>query len=182
MSSDYRPNPNRHSGPLNGAADFLKASYISRWCIINTTKHQSIAEHMYNVWTLVRQWGRHAGLSLKEQAQAEELALTHDLAEIRLGDIPTPVKLNQTIKEQLVELEECVYSVVPVPGRVKQLVKFCDTAEAILFLKLYGQGKHASDVRELLAVQMWERLSNSLFSKTEQQLLHDHFNETFNDI
>lgn len=182
MSSNHRPNPDRHSGPLHGASDFLKASYITRWCIVNTTKHQSIAEHQYNVWTLVRQWGMHAGLSAKEQAQAEELALTHDLAEIRLGDIPTPVKLNQSLKEQLTGLEERIYPTVPVPGRVKQLVKFCDTAESILFLKLYGQGRHASDVQELLAVQMWERLSNSLFSKTEQQLLHDHFNQTFNDI
>ena len=127
------PATDRHTGPLRGATDFLKASYISRWCIVNTTKQQSIAEHMYRVWALVRAWGPTCGLNTAEMAAAAELALTHDLAEIRLGDIPTPVKQNALIKQQLDEMEEEIFSTIPVSPKVKQFVKGCDIAEAILF-------------------------------------------------
>jgi hypothetical protein len=170
---------NKHTGPLKGAADLLKSQYVDRWGIICTAKQQSIGQHMYNVWILVTEWG-HAVLSAEELPSAKELALTHDLAEIRTGDCPTPFKTPE-MKAALDELEQDIYATVPVTGRVKELVKFCDTAESVLFLKLYGLGSHAVDVRELLATQMWSRLEQSSFTKPEQTKLHDLFIATFND-
>lgn len=152
--------PSKHTGQLSGAADFLKSQYINRWGIVCTAKEQSIGQHMYNVWLLVRAWGADAGLFPDERAMAEELALTHDLAEIRTGDCPTPFK-TPDVKAALTELEQSIYPVKDVPQNVKQFVKFCDTAESILFLKLYGLGEHAADVRQLLTEQMQSRLSNS---------------------
>lgn len=150
----------KHTGQLSGAADFLKSQYINRWGIVCTAKEQSIGQHMYNVWLLVRAWGADAGLFPDERAMAEELALTHDLAEIRTSDCPTPFK-TPDVKAALTELEQSIYPVKDVPQNVKQFVKFCDTAESILFLKLYGLGEHAADVRQLLTEQMQSRLSNS---------------------
>ena len=86
------------------------------------------------------------------------------------------------VKQALGELEMEICPQIPVTPKIKQLVKHCDTAESVLFLKLYGLGKHADDVRELLAVQMWARLKDSLFSTNQRQKLHDLFNETFHDI
>ena len=178
---DFAPPSNKkHSGPLNGAADYLKAQYISRWGIVCTAKQQSVAEHSFNVWVLVSHWGSEV-LNLHDLQCAQEYALTHDLAEIRTGDCPTPFK-NPVVKEILDEMEREIHPQIPVTPKIRQLVKFCDTAESVLFLKLYGLGKHADDVRELLAVQMWARLKDSLFSTNQRQKLHDLFNETFHDI
>jgi hypothetical protein len=171
------PVTSKHTGKLNGAADFLKASYISRWCIVNTTKQQSIAEHMYRVWVLVRAWGSDCGLSTAEIQSAAELALTHDLAEIRLGDIPTPVKQNALIKAELDSMEEEIFVTLPVSPKVKQFVKGCDIAEAILFLKAHGVGRHAYEVRELLATQLWAKLDGAPF----YQIFYDRFTDTFAD-
>ena len=171
---------NKHVGKLEGAADFLKSSYISRWGIVSVSKEQSIAEHMYRVWILVRQWGPLVSLTHSEQAVAEELALTHDLAEIRTGDCPTPFK-TPAVKEALTELEQSIYPELPASGRSKQFVKFCDTAESVLFLRMHGVGKHAHEVQELLAQQMWARLGKSLFSPHDHSTLIDHFTRTFHD-
>jgi len=173
------PATGRHMGALKGAADFMKAQYVTRWGIVNTTKQQSIAEHSFLVWVLVKEWGPHV-LTDNELLCAKELALTHDLAEIRTGDAPTPHKTPE-VKAHLDKVEQEIYQQIPVSDRVKQLVKFCDTAESVLFLKLYGQGRHAEEVRELLAVQMWKRLTTSLFNMDERLTLHDQFNEAFHD-
>jgi len=170
----------KHQGRLAGAADFLKASYVSRWGIVCVSKDQSIAEHMYRVWQLTRAWGPLANLTSSEQACAEEHALTHDLAEIRTGDCPTPFKGVQ-IREALSRIEESIYPSLPVTGRVKEFVKYCDTAEAILFLKLHGQGQHAADVAELLQQQMLKGLDESAFAPLIKQQLIEAFQSTHDD-
>jgi len=170
----------KHSGSLSGAADFLKASYITRWGIVSTAKEQSIAEHMYRVWTLVRVWGPLVQLSTLDQQIAEELALTHDLAEIRTGDCPTPFK-TPFVKEKLDMLEGEIYKQIPCNERCKQFVKFADTAESVLFLKMYGLGRHAREVEGLLSDQMWKRLTESLFSNEDQQTLIQQFTKTYHD-
>ena len=167
----------KHSGALDGAVDLLKASYIDRWCIVNTSKRQSIAEHMWRVWALARSWGADCGLTEVEQRSAEELALTHDLAEIRLGDVPTPVKQNALIKEQLDRMEETIYSTIPVSPKVKLFVKGCDIAEAVLFLKHHGVGRHAYEVRELLSTQLWAKLDGASFYQT----FYDRFTDAYAD-
>jgi len=174
------PVTKKHTGPLNGAADYLKAQYINRWGIVNVAKQQSIAEHSFNVWVLVTHWGPEC-LNLQELRCAQELALMHDLAEIRTGDFPTSFK-DPLIKEALGEMEKEICPQIPATPRIKQLVKFCDTAESVLFLKLYGIGKHANDVQELLAVQMRDRLKDSLFSTNQRQKLYDFFNECFHEL
>ena len=170
----------KHQGELKGAADFLKSQYISRWGIVCTAKEQSIGQHMYNVWILVRQWGPLVLNAGTEQQTAEELALTHDLAEIRTGDCPTPFK-TPDVKQALHELELSIYYPVPASPVVKDFVKFCDTAESILFLKLYGLGRHAYEVRELLCEQMWARLDKSTIASDARDKLRDYFTEAFHD-
>jgi 5'-deoxynucleotidase YfbR-like HD superfamily hydrolase len=170
----------KHSGRLTGAADFLKASYITRWGIVNCSRTQSIAEHMYRVWQLVRAWGPLANFTEVEQSMAEELALTHDLAEIRTGDCPTPLK-DPIIKEALTRLEAQIAPLIKVSPKVAAFVKHCDTAESILFLKLYGQGKHADDVRELLTSQMRKRLDDSPLTPGIKKQLTESFLTTLHD-
>lgn len=172
-----------HTGRLSGAADYLRASHISRWGIVRTAGTQSVAEHLYRVWTLVRQWGSIAGLNDDEQRLAEEWALLHDLPEIRTGDNPTPHKTAE-IKAWLEQVET---SICPEAIKAEQLIhktrvydfcKFCDTAEAILYLSVNGLGTHAADVTKLLREQMCARLDRSLLSDDAILSLLAAFNTT----
>lgn len=170
---------------LQTAAEFLRAGHIDRWGIVQTAVRQSIAEHMYRVWTLVRCWGRQAGLNQAEIRYAMQLALMHDLPEIRTGDAPTPHKtaemklylsqVEQQILPELVDIEQRA------TARVKDFLKFCDTAEAILFLKVNGLGKHAADVQDLLEKQMLDRLSQSSIDLACQRHLVELFISTKHD-
>jgi 5'-deoxynucleotidase YfbR-like HD superfamily hydrolase len=167
---------------LTATAEFLRASHISRWGIVQTAVRQNIAEHMYRVWLLVRDWGVIVDLNAEQQALAERLALTHDLPEIRTGDAPTPHKTPE-LKALLAQVEQEIYPFLRVledaaDMHVSALVKHCDTAEAIYFLHTNGLGKHTQDVKELLKQQMLDRLSRSPFTPQQQSSLIEAFHTT----
>lgn len=153
-------------------SEFLRASHIDRWGIVQVAVRQSIAEHMWRVWQLVTHWGPLVGLNPMEQADAEHLALVHDLAEIRTGDAPTPHK-TPALKKHLDAIEEQIVPYVTLHQqtcneRVLALVKFCDTAEAVLFLHVNGLGTHAADVQHLLEIQLRQRILESPFTKDQR--------------
>jgi 5'-deoxynucleotidase YfbR-like HD superfamily hydrolase len=167
---------------ITATAELLRASHISRWGIVQTAVRQNIAEHMYRVWVLVRAWGRLVDLDDVQQALAEQLALMHDLPEIRTGDAPTPHKTPE-MKAHLAEIERLIYPYLrvledTVDPQVAALVKHCDTAEAIFFLQVNGLGKHASDVKNLLLQQMLDRLATSPFTPKQQSQLVEAFHTT----
>lgn len=167
---------------LKTTAEFLRAGHISRWGIVQTAVHQNIAEHMYRVWLLVRAWGPVVGLSADQQFLAEQLALMHDLPEIRTGDAPTPHKTAE-LKAHLAQVEQAIYPDLraledQADATVAALVKHCDTAEAVLFLEVNGLGTHAQQVKQLLRQQMLDRLALSPFSADQQSKLIDLFHTT----
>jgi len=173
-----------HTGRLIGAADHLRASHIKRWGIVKTADTQSVAEHLYRVWTLVRMWGPLAGLTEDQQRLAEEWALLHDLPEIRTGDAPTPHKTPE-IKAWLSQVEA---NISPEAAAIEHQIagsavgdfcKLCDTAEAILYLRVNGLGKHAQDVIRLLEEQMLARLERSKIEPAAQQQLVAVFTSTY---
>lgn len=170
---------------LRSSAEFLRASHITRWGIVQTARQQNIAEHQYRVWLLVQHWGSHAGLNIVEKRCAGHLALIHDLPEIRTGDAPTPHKTPE-VKRYLAEIERQILPQLhqleqQASARVAAFVKFCDTAEAVLFLRVNGLGKHAADVRDLLEQQMMDRLSQSVIEPARQQALIECFISTKHD-
>lgn len=170
---------------LTTAAEFLRASHITRWGIVQTARQQNIAEHQYRVWLLARHWADHAGLNLIERRSALQLALIHDLPEIRTGDAPTPHKTPE-VKAYLADVErqilpELHHAECYASARVREFIKFCDTAEAVLFLKVNGLGKHANDVQDLLEQQMLQRLSQSPIDPACQLKLVEAFISTKHD-
>ena len=156
-------------------AELLRASHIKRWGIVQHVGTQNIAEHMYRVWTMVRHLGPKVALHPEEQQKAELLALLHDVPEIRTGDSPTPIKVPE-FKAHLAEVEREIYPELAelhtsCEKKTLDLLKFCDTAEAVLFLQVNGVGQHAQSVMLLLEKQMEERLRKSGMPVFEQDVL-----------
>lgn len=167
---------------LTTTAELLRASHITRWGIVQTAVRQNIAEHMYRVWTLARAWGPLVELSPDQQFLAEQLALMHDLPEIRTGDAPTPHKTTE-LKAHLAQIESQIYPELRALEKqaapaTAALVKHCDTAEAVLFLSINGLGTHAQQVTQLLRQQMLDRLAMSPFTAAQQSALIDAFHTT----
>lgn len=165
---------------IKTAAEWLRLSHCPRWAIVLTATRQSVAEHTWRVWALVHKWGPVEGLPEADQWAAERYTLVHDLAEIRTGDMPTTMKTPEA-KAAMVEFEHlCVPELdMELHPRATALVKFCDIAESILYLKVCGLGRHASDVQRLLEGQLSDYLERSPLENRE--VLHGIFTDTYHD-
>jgi hypothetical protein len=139
----------------------LRASHISRWTIVATSRPQSIAEHMYNVAMICQGLCERLG---EDSTRLTLAALDHDQFEILTGDIPTPTK-----KQMRLEGFEpdCLEGANPMVDRLDgdeaALLKIADIIEALHFIDNYGIGHRAIVVRDDLMgalVDKTESLSN----------------------
>jgi 5'-deoxynucleotidase YfbR-like HD superfamily hydrolase len=135
---------------------------------VQVAREQTLAEHSFAVAviagslaTAMRWMGLlHHGLQLK----LLQWSLSHDLIEVRTGDVPTPVKrfLEEAggagileKAEDLVDREHMgAYRQIK-GSEIEMLVKLADQIEAIYFLQDNGIGAHAKQVldglRQILA-------------------------------
>lgn len=137
--------------------DRLKAGSVKRWNIVETTRQQTLAEHLFNVSMIAGEIAKKIPTVPVTTVVAR--ALVHDLAEVILGDIPTPTKAR--MREMGFDFKKLEHSVFPLadadPG-VEKIVKIADVMEAWWFIKNHGQGRHASMVER----RMWKDLTNRI--------------------
>lgn len=139
---------------------------VKRWHMIDTTKTQSVAEHSANVALLARYIAATApGIYFGNPTSVAGCALVHDLEEVFTGDIPT---LTKRMLSGVNELEAQVMPRVFLtdhagPESVAPLIKLCDLADAIRFIRVYGIGPEAVWAREGL-----ERQLADIFRTTEE--------------
>lgn len=77
-----------------------RMKYINRWALMRNTEHETLSEH-----TLETAFIAHALAVLRntrlggsvDPAQTALMALFHDVPEILVGDMPTPVKYHSTV-------------------------------------------------------------------------------------
>lgn len=129
-------------------ADCSRTQHVKRWHIVDMKKEQSVAEHSFMVALISREILRLAD----EKAAAPksdhihyndfiqetlEYSLTHDLAEVITGDIPSPVKarLGNAVDWLEGDIDPKKPAVTPF---VKNVVKLADYIEAAHHLKKYG--------------------------------------------
>jgi hypothetical protein len=136
----------------------LRASHISRWTIVATSRPQSMAEHMYNVAIICQ------GLcsALGEDATRLTLAaLEHDQYEILTGDIPTPTKRQMELHGFNADVLE---GPMPMVGRLDGdelvLLKIADMIEALHFIDNYGVGHRAKVVKEEILGRLVDKVES----------------------
>lgn len=113
---------------------------VKRWHMIDTTRQQTLAEHSANVALLAWYIATTApGMHFGPSDRIASVALRHDLAEVFTGDIPSHSKRHLT---GLKELEKAVLPFVfesdDVSPDIHLLIKLCDLADGIRFVRLHG--------------------------------------------
>jgi 5'-deoxynucleotidase YfbR-like HD superfamily hydrolase len=140
-------------------AEQLRACHVRRWHIVQVAREQTLAEHSFAVAVIAGSLAaavRWPGLlDRPKQLQLLQWSLSHDLIEVRTGDMPTPFKrcLEQVGGPGIVEKAEDVvdrehmgaYRLIK-GTEVEVLVKLADQIEAIYFLQDNGIGAHAKQV------------------------------------
>ena len=130
---------------------------VKRWHMVDTTKTQSVAEHSANVALLARYIAATApGIYFGNPASVAGCALVHDLEEVFTGDIPTLTKrMLSGVRELEAEVMPRVFLADHAgPESVAPLIKLCDMADAIRFIRIYGIGSEAIWARKGLEQQM----------------------------
>lgn len=133
--------------------DILRAGHTKRWNIVNTTREQTVAEHLFNVAMIARTI--HERLHLADYRDLVlDWALLHDIPEVVCGDPPSPTK--GRMRDMGFDIENLYDAIDPTYKEVKEtakttgviydIVKIADLMDAYHFLKENGVGRHAKQV------------------------------------
>lgn len=140
-----------------GIETVMRLHSVKRWHMIDTTRIQTLAEHSANVALLAFYIARTAPqMFFGVATHAAAAALVHDIPEVFMGDIPTITKPFLD-KEKIEQLERTVtLPVFNVDASVttKQMIKICDLADGIRFIRLHGTDITAKHARAGLEAQL----------------------------
>lgn len=135
---------------------------VKRWHMIDTTRIQTIAEHSANVAALAYLIADKAPCCYFGMASGIcTYALFHDMGETFTGDVPTPSKAFGDIRPLFRELEQTLLPSVfqlNVTDAARDMVKLCDLADSIRFIRLHGVDVTARHARTGLETQYRERI------------------------
>jgi len=138
----------------------MRLHSVKRWHMIDTTRQQTLAEHSANVALLAMMIARTAPINFFDDANAiAGAALVHDIEEAFTGDIPTHTKRRL---RGINELEaEVIHSAFIINVNINSLIliKLCDLADGIRFVRLHGVDMTAAHAQEGLEDQLCERIN-----------------------
>lgn len=142
--------------------DVLRAGHIKRWNIVNTTRPQTLAEHLFNVAMISHTIASQLDLTDHQMAMVLSWALAHDVPEVVCGDTPTPTK--KRIEANGFDMEVIYCDIDPTYSDIKEyvdtdkivhdIVKVADLLESYYFLNENGAGRHADQVCANIATKL----------------------------
>lgn len=154
----------------------MRTAHVRRWHIVRTLREQTLAEHSFLVTMLARELCVRLKFSLEDHGLATELALNHDMAEVVIGDIPTPTRRalkswTETIsgRNPLDLIEQLAIPglvELPYPDHVRAVVKCADYIETCLFIAVEGCGGHAREVTRYVH-DLFRSYLNSLIDESD---------------
>lgn len=149
--------------------DILRAGHVPRWQLCDTTRTQTIAEHMFNTAFIARHMCVCLGIGDDYQNRVVMSALRHDLDEVITGDMPTVTK--NRLRDKGVEPNGLVDTtdVVMPDDFTRQIVKTADLIESTWWINEHGVGRHAKKVSNL----MLERLRDHFIDTDVMEQIRD---------
>lgn len=137
----------------------MRLQAVKRWHMIETTRIQTLAEHTANVALLAWVIALTSPGGFFQASSVVTGALVHDTPEAFTGDIPSHTK--RSLPHQ--SLEELEKTVTPrifftpsteLSSDESILIKLCDLADGIRFIRLYGIDGTARHAQEGLERQL----------------------------
>jgi len=137
----------------------MRVSAVKRWHMIETVRTQTLAEHSANVALLAMVIARMAPMEYFDTYAAVGIAaLVHDVSEVFTGDIPTPTKkFVNGINELELRLTHPVF-VGAVNGNSDALIKMCDLADGIRFIRIHRVDTTGTHAQRALEDQLATRI------------------------
>ncbi len=145
--------------------DLARVGHVTRWHSVRVGRQQTLAEHHYLVAMLTNKLAKDIlNVSDSERLNMVEYAMWHDLPEILLGDLPSPLKrrVAQLCSGGPNPLDILEQQAAPWLFNQKKklqekpeqaiIVKLADLIDAIVFIEQEGMGNHSATV----AVQLRE--------------------------
>lgn len=157
------PNPKLHlayGGDRHAIETVMRIHSVKRWHMIDTTRQQTLAEHSANVALLAMMIAMNTPVGFfGDPFTVAAASLVHDIPESFTGDIPTHTKKHLFGLE---DLEESVlhedFRIETTPNQLA-LIKICDLADGIRFIRLHGVDLTARHAREGLEAQFQKYLA-----------------------
>lgn len=125
--------------------DLMRAGSVKRFHMVNTTRIQNNAEHMYGVAVLAGEIGARLGLEPPAVASLVAAAIVHDAGEARSGDLPAMTKrrLRKALGKAFDDVMDQWDAPKPADLLLKGILKCADLLEAMIFLQEHKVGRHA---------------------------------------
>jgi len=139
----------------------MRLQAVKRWHMIETTRTQTLAEHSTNVALLASWIAFTAPLnSFTSPYAVAVMALLHDMPEAFTGDVPSHSKRHLTGIDRLEEgVMPADFTLMrpPPTANDKMLLKMCDIADGIRFIRVHGVDATGVHAQEGLEAQLRER-------------------------
>lgn len=136
----------------------MRIHAVKRWHMIDTTRQQTLAEHSANVALLAMTIALEAPMHLfGDPFAVATAALVHDIPEAFTGDVPTHTKQCLSGLEELEKEVTHPNFDITTTANQRMLIKICDLADGIRFIRLHGVDLTARHAREGLEVQFQEK-------------------------
>ena len=147
---------------MHAVEAIMRMHSVKRWHMIDTTRQQTLAEHSANVAMLAMMIAATSPIfTFGDPAAIAAAALVHDVEECFTGDIPTLTKRSLTGLEGLEDKVTPAVFKLKMTGSSAALIKICDLADGIRFIRLHGVDATARHAREGLELQLRRRLDDA---------------------
>lgn len=139
----------------------MRLQAVKRWHMIETNRTQTLAEHSANV-ALLASWIAFTSPleSFSNPRDIATMALLHDMPEAFTGDIPSHSKRHLSGIDRLEEgtmPSDFTLLFPPPTENDKMLLKMCDLADGIRFIRTHGVDATGVHAQEGLEAQLRDR-------------------------